>query len=199
MKTIYTKIGRFAMPLQCGALALALIATCSAQDAHQHATQSQQNEALADQTADNTLVKVIRTATEKFKDVKVAEANGYTLQFGCVTGPDDGAMGLHYVNSDLVSKGILDPTRPQIIIYEPMPNGDKKMIGVDFLLIAADWNAKYAATPMLMGQIFHYWEAPNRFGLPAFYTLHVWAWKNNPKGAFTNWHPNVNCQSFAGQ
>ena len=50
-----------------------------------------------------------------------------------------------------------------------------------------------------MGQIFHYFEAPNRFGLPAFYTLHVWAWKQNPKGAFVNWHPKVSCQSFVGQ
>ena len=49
-----------------------------------------------------------------------------------------------------------------------------------------------------MGQLFHYFEAPNRFGLPAFYTLHVWAWKDNPNGAFVNWHPDVSCQSFDG-
>jgi hypothetical protein len=47
-----------------------------------------------------------------------------------------------------------------------------------------------------MGQLFHLFEAPNRFGLPSFYTLHVWAWKPNPNGAFVNWHPNVNCQNF---
>ena len=41
--------------------------------------------------------------------------------------------------------------------------------------------------------------APNRFGLPAFYTLHVWAWKNNPNGAFVNWHPDVSCEAFSGQ
>ena len=34
--------------------------------------------------------------------------------------------------------------------------------------------------------------------LPAFYTLHVWAWKHNPNGAFVNWHPNVNCEPFNG-
>jgi hypothetical protein len=50
-----------------------------------------------------------------------------------------------------------------------------------------------------MGQIFHYFETPNRFGLKAFYTLHVWAWKENPNGAFVNWHPEVSCQSFVGQ
>jgi hypothetical protein len=50
-----------------------------------------------------------------------------------------------------------------------------------------------------MGQLFHLFDAPNRFGLPAFYTLHVWAWKDNPNGAFVNWHPNVSCESFTGK
>jgi hypothetical protein len=50
-----------------------------------------------------------------------------------------------------------------------------------------------------MGQLFHLFPSPNRFGLPAFYTLHVWAWKDNPKGAFVNWHPNVSCASFPTQ
>ena len=44
------------------------------------------------------LIKAVREATERFKDVKVAEAEGYSLMFGCVSGPDYGAMGLHYVN-----------------------------------------------------------------------------------------------------
>jgi len=38
-----------------------------------------------------------------------------------------------------------------------------------------------------------------RFGLPAFYTLHVWAWKDNPTGTFVNWHSNVSCDAFDGQ
>jgi hypothetical protein len=127
----------------------------------------------------------------------VAEAEGYKLQFGCVSGGDSGAMGLHYVNGDLVNKGVLDPTRPQIVIYEPIPGGSLQLIGADFLVIADAWNAKHSDTPQLMGQLFHLFESPNRFGLPAFYTLHVWAWKHNPYGAYVNWHPNVSCQSFS--
>jgi protein-S-isoprenylcysteine O-methyltransferase Ste14 len=42
------------------------------------------------------LVKTVREATERFRDVAVAEAEGYALMFGCVSGPDWGAMGLHY-------------------------------------------------------------------------------------------------------
>jgi hypothetical protein len=50
--------------------------------------------------------------------------------------------------------------------------------------------------PELMGQLFHLFESPNRFGLPAFYTLHVWAWKENPNGTFVNWNQNVSCDAY---
>ena len=143
------------------------------------------------------LIRTVREATERFKDVAVAEAEGYSLMFGCVSGPDSGAMGLHYVNLPLVLDGVLDPSKPEIIIYEPLPNGRLKMTGADFLVFAADWHATNTATPELGGQLLHLFESPNRFGLPNFYTLHVWAWKENPTGAFANWHANVSCDAFS--
>jgi hypothetical protein len=172
----------------------------AAQLAHSHIQDTQPNEvSRGQQTQANALVKIVRDSTERFKEVSVAMAEGYTLQFGCVSGSDSGAMGLHYVNGDLVSSGIIDATRPQIVIYEPNPDGTLKLIGADYLVLADAWNKTHSAPPQLMGQLFHLFEAPNRFGLPAFYTLHVWAWKENPNGAFVNWHPNVSCESFAGQ
>ena len=117
-----------------------------------------------------------------------------------MSGSDSGAMGLHYVNDTLVGNGIVDVTRPQIVLYEAQPDGNLKLTGADYLVLAGPWDTKHPGTPpQLMGQFFHYFEAPNRFGLPAFYTLHVWAWKDNPNGAFVNWHPEVSCQSFVGQ
>jgi hypothetical protein len=199
MKTIHSKLTQFAPALMAG---LVLI-TCStsrmmAQDAHSHDSSSKAEEVAADETSDaNNLLQVVRKATERYKDVAVAEQDGYALQFGCVTGEDSGAMGLHYVNGDLVNKGVLDPTRPQIIIYEPTPGGGKRLIGADFLVIADQWNATHSGPPELMGQFFHLFTAPNRFGLPSFYTLHVWAWKENRNGAFVNWHPNVSCKSYS--
>jgi hypothetical protein len=145
------------------------------------------------------LVRVVRESTERFKDVAVAEAEGYALQFGCVSGPDSGAMGLHYVNFPLVMDGELDATRPEIVIYEPAANGSVRLIGADYLVLADQWNATHASPPELDGQLFHYFEAPNRFGLPPFYTLHVWAWKDNPTGMFVNWHSNVSCEAFSAQ
>ncbi len=148
---------------------------------------------------DGALIKVVREATERFQDVEVAKAEGYALQFGCVSGSDSGAMGMHFVNGALVGDGEIDATRPEIVIYEPLPNGKLRLIGADYLVLADAWNAKHAAPPELMGQLFHLFEAPNRFGLPAFYTLHVWAWKDSPTGAFVNWHQNVSCTAFSGK
>ena len=146
----------------------------------------------------STLINVVRQSTERFRDVEVAKQEGYGLLFGCVTGPDWGAMGMHFVNLSLFGDGEIDATRPEIVIYEPLPNGRLRMTGADFLVLADAWHAKHQGPPELMGQLFHLFEAPNRFGLPAFYTLHVWAWKDNPNGAFVNWHPSVSCDSFAG-
>jgi len=167
-----------------------------AQAGHSHAVQQQSPE---QQAKSGDLLKIVRNATEQFQDVNAAEAAGYQLQFGCVSGDTAGAMGLHYVNGDLVNGGVIDPRHPQIVIYEPTPSGTLQLIGADFLVLADAWNAKHSSPPELMGQLFHLFEAPNRFGLPSFYTLHVWAWKDNPNGAFVNWHPEVDCQSFNGQ
>jgi len=172
-----------------------------AQDARAQTTQIAHGMTHDQQNSDNALIAIIRQSTERFKDVSVALAEGYALQFGCVSGDDFGAMGLHYVNGNLVNSGVLDATRPQIVIYEPTPNGGRRLIGVDYLLLADAWDKDktHSGPPQLMGQFFHLFTSPNRFGLPNFYTLHVWAWKPNPKGAFVNWHSNVSCESFSAQ
>lgn len=198
------KVGRFATKLHYATIALVLMSVYTwralAQDGHSHTTTAQQHGMMSDrQSQSGALINAVRNATARFQDVSVAEAEGYALQFGCVSGPDTGAMGLHYINGALVSKGEIDAAHPQIVIYEPTPNGGLRLIGADFLVFADAWNAKHSAPPELMGQLFHLFEAPNRFNLPAFYTLHVWAWKDNPNGAFVNWHPKVSCAAFAGQ
>jgi hypothetical protein len=183
-----------------GALALVAVqpSPALAQDHDMHAAMThEQGPEQAKQM--NALVKVVRDATERFRDVTVAESEGYALQFGCVSGPDSGAMGMHFVNGSLVGDGEVDATRPEIVIYEPLPNGRVRLIGADYLVLADQWNAKHAAPPQLMGQLFHLFESPNRFGLPAFYTLHVWAWKDSPTGTFVNWNSNVSCDAFSGQ
>jgi hypothetical protein len=190
------KIGKFAMRFQYVLLAAVVVmGSASARALAQHDLHNSDRK-----NQSSGLIKIVREATERFQDASAAEAAGYSLQFGCVSGGDFGAMGMHFVNFPLVSDGIIDARRPEIVIYEPLPNGRLRLIGADYLVLAEQWDKAHpGAPPQLMGQLFHYFESPNRFGLPAFYTLHVWAWKENPTGAFVNWHSNVSCSSFNGQ
>jgi hypothetical protein len=187
-------LAQYGTHLVFGGLVLLSVAAAHArgQEATHHATRAREH-------AKGGLVDIVRQATERYRDVRVAEAEGFTLLFGCVSGPDSGAMGLHYVNPSLIGDDIVDATRPEIVIYEPLPNGRKRLIGADFLVFKDVWDATHSEPPQLMGQLFHLFEAPNRFGLPAFYTLHVWAWKESPTGAFVNWHANVSCDAFKPQ
>jgi hypothetical protein len=189
---------------QYSMITLVLMSACPlralAQDGHSH-TQTPQNQELTQDQKNkaSALMKIVRDSTERFKDVTAAKAEGYALKFGCVSGSDSGAMGLHFVNPSLVTNGPPDATRPQIVIYEPLSDGSLRLIGADFIIFADEWHKKNPDPPQLMGQLYHLFDSPNRFGLPAFYTLHVWAWKENPNGAFVNWHPHVSCEAFAGQ
>jgi hypothetical protein len=99
-----------------------------------------------------------------------------------------------------VGDGLIEPSNPEIVLYEPTADGRKVLTGADYIVLAADWDAKHPNDPpQLFGQLFHFFDSPNRFGLPAFYTLHVWAWKDNPNGTFTNWNPAVSCDGFNGR
>ena len=44
------------------------------------------------------LLKAVREATRDFRDVRVAMGVGYASTGSCVTGPERGAMGVHFAN-----------------------------------------------------------------------------------------------------
>lgn len=74
------------------------------------------------------------------------------------------------------------------------------MLGVEYLVLADAWNtANPQGPPVLLGQHFNLVGSPNRYGLPAFYELHVWAWRDNPLGAFADFNPNVSCVQYTGE
>ena len=95
----------------------------AAQGPHVHKPARASQQRFEPDAKGSALIKIVREATERFQDVDVAKAEGYALQFGCVSGSESGAMGMHFVNGPLVGDGEIDPTRPEIVIYEPMPNG----------------------------------------------------------------------------
>lgn len=142
------------------------------------------------------MIRLVREATARFNDVDVATAEGYVPFLGCVSGRSEGAMGIHYLNGALVGDGALDPNRPEVLIYEPLPGGRMRLVGVEYLTFADAWHASSDTPPVLGGHVFHYSGSPNRYSVPAHYELHVWAWQPNPRGTFADWNPLVSCDAY---
>jgi hypothetical protein len=153
----------------------------------------------AAQDAAPTLVDAVREATAPYADVAEAEAAGYMPMLGCVNGPQAGAMGVHYMNPDLIGDGELDATKPEALLYEQQADGTMQFVGVEYLVLADGWDGEYDSPPILMGQLFNFVGAPNRYRNPAFYELHVWAGKDNPNGMFANFNPTVSCEAFSAE
>jgi hypothetical protein len=143
------------------------------------------------------LVDAVRAAIQPFSQPSAAEDAGYGLFAGCVAGPQEGAMGVHYVNGTLVGDGEIDERHPEALVYEPH-NGRLELVAAEFIVLADAWNASHPdnSPPTLMGQVFQYNGSPNRYRLPPFYELHVWAGKANPSGAFADWNPHVSCETY---
>lgn len=147
-----------------------------------------------DQVAD------VRAATARFHDVGVAKAKGYAkfhdaAGIYCIANLPTGTMGVHYVNGTLVGSGKIDALTPQALVYEPEGDGHLKLVAVEYIAFQAAWDATHSAPPMLFGHMFMLTTSPNRYGLPAFYSLHAWIWKSNPSGMFSMWNPTVHCDS----
>lgn len=172
--------------LQVGLLAVGVILTTLGAQAHSNSA-----------TKTVTLVDTVRQETARFKDVEAAKSAGYGLLHGCVSGPQEGAMGIHFANSALVGDNEIDAAKPEALMYEPR-NGKMELVGVEYVVLAEGWHANHEAPPVLMGQLFNYVGSPNRYGIPAFYELHVWAWQTNPNGVFSDWNPRVSCEQYVG-
>jgi hypothetical protein len=148
--------------------------------------------------ANPVLVDVVRAAIQQFAQPSAAEEADYHPFAGCVSGPQSGAMGIHYVNGGLVGDGAVDEQRPEALIYEPKSD-HLELVGVEFIVLASQWDAAHTdnSPPTLRGQVFQFNAAPNRYRLPAFYELHVWTGRDNPSGTYADWNPNVSCGQFA--
>jgi hypothetical protein len=140
------------------------------------------------------LVQDVRNVTRQFLDVNNTGGAGYGPAFGCVSGPDHGAMGIHYVNGGFVGDGEIYLDKPEALIYEPVGN-KRRLVGVEYIVDAATYLKNHNnVPPQLDGKAFNLVGAPNRFNLDPFFELHVWAWRDNPQGAFVDWNNQVTCE-----
>jgi hypothetical protein len=137
----------------------------------------------------------VREALSKYADPLVAIRDGYFSTLGCVLYPE-GGMGVHFLNPALIGP-TPDPFKPQILVYEPDRAGRLH-------LVAAEWFIPLATgiteRPTIFGQPF---DGPMEGHEPLMprelhhYDLHVWLWKDNPKGVFHAINPEVTCAGSA--
>jgi hypothetical protein len=81
------------------------------------------------------------------------------------------------------------------LIYEPLESGAFRLVGVEYIILADVWktNNPDAGPPALEGNLLNFVGYPNRYGLPAFFELHIWAFEHNPMGSFADWNTRVVC------
>ncbi len=167
---------------------------------------SPERDAPADSDYYSPLASAVRAATQRYQKLSAATAAGYVVPAtACVSGPDHGAMGIHYANPAIIGSGVLDLTQPAVLIYEPQSDGTLQLVGVEYVLPLGLWiNGTSdrdpnnppdagAVMPYMDGQQMNYQPQPNRFGVANSFYLHLWAWRYNPKGLFSDWNPNVTC------
>jgi hypothetical protein len=145
---------------------------------------------------EGALVAALRRSTARFHRIEVALAEGYTQGSACEA-TAAGGMGMHFPNRSLFD-AVIDPERPEVLMYEPRKNGELRLVGVEFLIPAAAWDATHSGPPTYAGQAFEDRRAPGSGGPPfPNYGLHLWVWQNNPSGLFAPWNPTVSCEFAA--
>lgn len=180
--------------------------------------------ACPDPAAEPTLDEV-RKATERFQDVRVAEAEGYIRDPMnlCDTAEmmgrpaELGAMGIHYFRPDLLGiSGPPDPRvngdgvhtdfrKPSILIYEPQEDGSLELVAVENLVFQKSWHGSgQAAPPSFQGVA---WDTMQDDPATAIdeahmfephYDRHVWIYRDNPNGVFAPFNPAVSCKHHKG-
>jgi hypothetical protein len=170
------------------ALAIALVVVVASDD----------DESEAKSTAVSPLASV-RTAIAGYQDFKASQSDGFTTLVkntktgvSCIANGAAGAMGQHYANGGRVADGLVQQDRPEVLLYEPKADGSKHLLGVEYVVIAADWMKTHSTPPALFGTDFEL-TTTNPFGLPPFYALHAWTEQSNPSGEFSAWNPTVTC------
>jgi hypothetical protein len=146
---------------------------------------------------DRSLTSVAARATARFHDFDKAKAAGWDVlvkdknNIACIDNQPVGGMGVHYANASILFDGTIDAEQPEALVYAPNAAGQLKLAALEYIVFASAW--KGADKPELFGQQFALTPDGNRFGIPAFWSLHVWIWQPNPTGLMQPWNPRVHC------
>jgi hypothetical protein len=161
----------------------------------------------------------LRNAVEKYKDVKVALAEGFiTPDNHCVSAAGEGlpaelgAMGIHYIHPALLEITATEPRvdgkathtdwmKPSILIYEPQADGSLELVAVENLVFEAAWTTSGKSEQLaLNGRSWdHMADDPattgdEAHGFAPHFDQHVWLFRENPMGTLMPFNPAVTCE-----
>jgi hypothetical protein len=136
----------------------------------------------------------LRKVTARFHSIDVAKQAGYSTQITpCWAHHSAGAMGYHFGNTSLLDATVA-LLEPEVVIYEPQAGGHMKMVGMEYIVPLAAWEAAGHNlndpndVPLLLGQKF------TRHSTLPIFKLHIWLWQQNPSGTYADWNPKVSCR-----
>lgn len=127
----------------------------------------------------------VRAATARFHRVAVAVEEGWNVALDCFDNPGVGGMGYHYINGTEFDDGLIDPLKPEALVYAPGPRGQLRLAAVEWIVPDAHWDAE--EPPTVLGRDMHFND-----GLE-LWVLHAWVFEHNPDGMFEDWNPRVSC------
>jgi hypothetical protein len=121
----------------------------------------------------------IAEATGDYRQLANALADGY-VHAGVACIPQ---AGIHYVRQGWPTDDLLDPLRPEFLMYVPS-GGGLKLVAVEYAV------PMRFSRPTLFGQVFQrYAGGPGE----SIWYLHVWLWQLNPAGVFSDMNSSVEC------
>ncbi len=135
----------------------------------------------------------VRAATAMYRDLDTAKKAGYGKFLTCFRHGDHMGMGQHFVNGTLAGDDVLDPMKPEALVYEPLEDGSMILVAFEYLVFADKWDPQKTGrpAPTIYGQPLKL--LTNIPETPPVWGLHLWLYSYNPEGLFASYNPTVSC------
>jgi hypothetical protein len=145
----------------------------------------------------------VRQVTAQFHRIEAAIEAGYELGYvigdangdgpriitGCIAHPSAGVMGYHYFNKELIDDLVVDPLKPEGLVYTSGPDGQLKLVAVEYVVPGPDSTPPGVTDPPTVLGI----EMHVLVKAVGFYIQHFWVWHHNPAGMYVDWNPALTC------